>query len=109
MNKAKKVQPCDIEESVLRYLISKGADPNGVDENGYLPLERAHTRTGIATLGAELSQANLLHDALQIPWENRCIEPMEVLLNVWVDINARALHCEGPAPLRCNIPPRWGM
>ena len=65
-----------------------------------MPVQQTRTLTGIATLvveGTNLSQGNLLLNALQIPWESHCIELMEILLDVGVDINARALHCEGPA------------
>ena len=82
-------------ETLLKYLLSKGADPNTLDDFDRVPLELCDSCATIGTLidyGVDISRAKLLHHATGIVDDKVCIERMEFLLGRGVDINARAVY-----------------
>jgi ankyrin repeat protein len=86
--------------TLLKYLLSKGANPNGLDDFEHTPLELCDSCAAIGVLidhGADISRASLLHDAISISEDEVCIERMEFLLAKGVDINARAVYYLGDA------------
>jgi hypothetical protein len=81
--------------TLLWYLLSKGADPNVLNDFDLLPLDLYRSSTAIGILidhGADISRAKLLHDATAISDDRECIEQMEFVLGRGVDINARATY-----------------
>jgi ankyrin repeat protein len=82
-------------ETMLRYLLSKGADPNGLDEDDSLPLELC---TGLPIIkllidsGADVSRVNILQESMTTPNDFYSEEILDFLLEVGVDINARAVY-----------------
>jgi ankyrin repeat protein len=85
---------------MLRYLLSKGADPNGFDEDDNFPLDLC-SDIPIMKLpidsGADVSRVNLLQESITRPNDSYSEELLEFLLEVGVDINARAVFT-GPSP-----------
>lgn len=76
-------------------MLSKGANPNGLDDFERVPLEFCESCTSIGILldyGADISRGNLLHEATGIPDDKVCITQMEFVLRRGVDINARAVY-----------------
>lgn len=87
-------------ETVLEYLLSKGADPNGLNESDSVPLNSCDSESTIKLLidyGADVSRAQMLHHFICCPDHNFTEESCEFLLSVGVDINARAKY-PGDAP-----------
>ncbi|KUJ10673.1 ankyrin [Mollisia scopiformis] len=87
-------------EKVLEYLLSNGADPNGLDDYHNVPLNICDTESTIKLLvdyGTDLSLAPLLHDFVCFPNHTYSEESCEFLLSVGVDINAPAVYA-GHAP-----------
>ena len=82
-------------ETLLEYLLSKGADLNGLDDFNNIPLGLCSSWEAIEILikyGADISRANLLHDVTDISDDRECIERMGLVLEKGVDINACALY-----------------
>ncbi|KAE8445212.1 hypothetical protein EG329_013584 [Mollisiaceae sp. DMI_Dod_QoI] len=87
-------------ETVLQYLLSKGADPNGLDDFDSVPLNSCGRKSTIKLLisyGADVSRAPMLHHDICCPNHSFTEEHCEFLLSVGVDINARAKY-PGDAP-----------
>lgn len=83
----------DKNETVLEYLLSKGADPNGLDDYDFVPLTTCESRSAIKILinyGADVSKAPMLQQAICFPDHSFTEEECEFLLSIGVDINARA-------------------
>lgn len=88
-------------ETLLRYLLSKGADPNAKDSFGRLPLESCGSVAIVASLldyGADLKHSNFLHQTTGIVDDDACRAQMELLLNRGVDINDRAENLDNTEP-----------
>jgi len=80
---------------LLKYLLLKGADPNGLDRLKRVPLEFCRSCTSIGTLldhGADISRSNLLHEVACISDDEACMTQMEFVLRRGADINAQAVY-----------------
>ena len=87
-------------ETLLKYLLSKGANPNSLDESDLLPLDLCSSTSTMKLLidhGADVSRVNLLHHAISWPNNTYSEDTLEFLLKVGVDINACAVYT-GDAP-----------
>ncbi|KIM99200.1 hypothetical protein OIDMADRAFT_56360 [Oidiodendron maius Zn] len=85
----------DTQTPLLRYLLSKGADPDTLDDLDNLALELCDSDASIGILldyGADTTHAKLLHWAVGISDDEKCIKQMEFVLGRGVDINARATY-----------------
>lgn len=79
----------------MEYLLSNGADPNGLNSFDSVPLHVCDTESTIKLLvdyGADLSLAPILHDFVCFPNHTYSEESCEFLLSVGVDINAPAIY-----------------
>ncbi|KAF4636128.1 hypothetical protein G7Y89_g1958 [Cudoniella acicularis] len=83
------------DQTLLRYLLSKGADPNGLDEFETFPLDICGDNTSIGLLidaGANVNAANLYQDAVSFIDDESCFERLQYLLERGIDINSQAVY-----------------
>jgi hypothetical protein len=80
---------------LLKYLLLKGADPNGLDHWEHAPLELCDDDDAIIALidhGANVANGKPLHNAAVIVNDSDCIARMKLLVEHGVDINTRASY-----------------
>lgn len=99
-------------EPILRYLLSKWANPNAIDEYGHTVLGMTTNEASLNILvqnGADLSREKLLHRALGFSEDRDWKKHMEFLVDVLgVDINAPAVFGgEGHISPDSRWYPRW--
>lgn len=88
-------------ETLVKYLLSKGVDPNGKDDFGWFPFLVCGSLAIVALLidyGADLKHSNFLHQTTGIVDDVACIAQMDLLLNRGVDINDRAEVLDNTEP-----------
>ncbi|TVY23550.1 hypothetical protein LHYA1_G007686, partial [Lachnellula hyalina] len=91
-------------EAFVKYLLLKGADPNGLEHWERTPLDCfCDNPASIMTLidhGANIATGKPLHQAAVIVNDKDCIERMKLLVEHGVDVNVRAAYA-GDAPHDC--------
>ncbi|EPE34239.1 Nop10-like SnoRNP [Glarea lozoyensis ATCC 20868] len=86
---------------MLEFLLSRGADPNQICWNGFLPLRFFETCRAWELLmdyGADKKRSNFLHNAIHVREDARCIALMELAISKGVEVNAPAGMVEVSKP-----------
>lgn len=80
---------------MLKYLLTKGANPNGLDEFEYHPLYQSQNEAQISLLlefGADPKQGSLFHKVISFRSIEDCLQRCEFLLKKGIDINLPAMY-----------------
>ena len=84
-----------MNETLLKYLLSKGVNPNSLDDFNNIPLRLYSNQEAIEILikySTDISYTNLLYDITNILDNKEYIKRIGLVLKKGVDINAYTLY-----------------